>query len=65
VTSTETVQVPLAGTVPPESATVPVPATAVTTPPHVVDAFGTAAIVTFAGSVSETATAVRGKRSEL
>lgn len=41
------------------------PATAVTTPPQVVDAFGVAAIVTFAGRVSETATAVSGKRSEL
>jgi hypothetical protein len=60
-----TVQVPLAGTVPPEREIVLVPATAVTTPPQVVDALGTGAIVTFTGSVSETATAVSGKRSEL
>jgi hypothetical protein len=65
VTSTVTVQVPLAGTVPPESATVPLPANAVTMPPQVVDAFGTPAMTTLTGRLSATATAVSGKRSEL
>ena len=59
VTSTEIVHVAAAPTLPPESATAVPPAAAVTLPaPQVVDAFGVAAMVTFAGSVSESASPV-------
>ena len=48
-TETVTVQLPLAGIVPPLSARVPEPAFAVTVPPHVVAAFGVAVLTRFAG----------------
>ena len=59
VTETVIVQLAAAASDPPESATEPEPASAVTVPPeHVVDAPGVAAIVTFVGSVSLRASAV-------
>src|SRR5438105_4764667 len=47
VTSTLTVQLPAAGMLPPLNAMLPAPAFAVTAPPHVLAAFGVAALTTF------------------